>query len=75
MEELMQNPLRQWRKGCGLTQPQVARAVGLAQSTIGRIESGLGCQSDTAYKLIEYAQGALSLWDLISDEAREKLSD
>lgn len=71
----MQNRVRQWREGRSLTQPELARAIGVAQSTIGRIEKGNGCHSDTAYVLLEFAGGALSLWDLVSDAARRRLAN
>jgi transcriptional regulator with XRE-family HTH domain len=67
----MVNPLRRWRIARGLSQPQLGAAVGVAQSTINRIEAGHGCNADTAYRLILYAEGELRLIDLVSEVNRD----
>ena len=68
----MVNPIRQWRTNLGLTQPSCAQSVGVAQSTLGRIEKGHGCTADTAWKFIQFSDGALDLLDLVSDETRDE---
>jgi len=70
----MMNRVREWREGLGLSQPDVARAAGCAASTISSIEAGNGCNGDTMYKLVAFAQGALSMADLISNRLRAELA-
>ena len=58
----MTTPLRKIREARGISQAEVAKAVGLAQSTYCKIEQGAPyrAQADNAEKISRYFGGAVS---------------
>lgn len=56
--------LAEFRAIKGLTQQDVAEAVGLSKSRLSEIESGSGCSLDTALRIEVYTNGAVRPSDL-----------
>ena len=73
MDELLvaRTPLAFWRKKRGLTQADLARAVGIAQGFLSEIESGFKTGDVTVLQRIAAAL-EISLLDLVPDLPRSK---
>lgn len=47
-------PLRKIREAMGVTQSEVATAIGVDQSTFCKVEQGAGCTRDTAERIVGF---------------------
>ena len=53
-------PLRKLRLSRGLTQAEVARAIGCEQPAYSRMEAGIGCLAQNAEKIAKFMGSAIT---------------
>lgn len=66
MSERADMRLGEYRALRGLTQQEVADAIGISKSRVSEIESGSGCSLPTALKIEVYTNGAVRPSDVAS---------
>jgi DNA-binding XRE family transcriptional regulator len=71
----MDSALRAMRRQKGLTQAELARALGVTQSVISDLENGGSCRLDVAARLEEWSDGLITPAVLIADQLRFKACD
>lgn len=62
--------LGKYRALRGLTQQEVADAIGLSKSRVSEIEAGSGCSLNTALKIEAWSKGAVRAVDLAAQPSR-----
>ena len=70
---MAENPIVRWRETRGLSRREVSEGVPIAYTTLAGLEAGGGANADTAFDLIEFADGGLTLLDLCSERKRSEV--
>lgn len=60
MAEKQKTPLKKLRESRNLSQAEVARALGMPQSTLSKIEGGETPQADSAERIAKYFGSAIT---------------